>query len=143
MRGLRQRRWLRVLVLVGLPVLTLTIVLWIIVAPADKVTESSSQKIRRSMTKAQVEAILGGPGEEVDYSKVDRVVHWKWEGRDGSVHVLFRDGAADSEGQFIQRMDATVCGVIRRLFWSIFEDSPAPRVHSRNASREAAARRLD
>jgi hypothetical protein len=78
------------------------------------------------MTEAQVEAILGAPGEEVDRGERGRLIHRKWEGRDGSVHVLFRDGVADSEGHFILRMDATVCGVIRRLFWSIFEESPAP-----------------
>jgi hypothetical protein len=138
MRSLRKRRWFRVLILAGVPVLTLLIVLLIIVAPADRITERGCEKIERGMTQAQVEAILGAPGEAVDRSERDRLIHWKWEGRDGSVHVLFRDGVADSEGQFIQRMDATVCGVIRRLFWSIFEESPAPPTRLRAPSGRAS-----
>src|SRR5262249_687441 len=116
----------RVLILAGLPALVVLIALFIIVAPADRITEGRCGKIERGMTQAQVEAILDGPGEEVDRSERDKVIHWKWEGRDGSIHVLFRNGRAVSEGHFFLRMDSSVCGVIRYLFWSIFEGSPSP-----------------
>jgi hypothetical protein len=45
MRSLLKRRWFGVLILAGLPVLTLLIVLFIVVAPADRITESSCEKI--------------------------------------------------------------------------------------------------
>jgi hypothetical protein len=137
MRSLLKRRWFRVVILAGLPVLSLLIVLFIVVAPADRITESSCEKIERGMREAQVEAILGAPGDEVDRSERGRVIHRKWEGRDGSIHVLFRDGVAACEGQFILRMDSTVCGVIRRLFWSIFEESPALRLVSPEGERKS------